>query len=214
LLKFLRARSFQQNEVLKLLKNYHIQRKEWRDIFAKMENPDLLKDALTAGVACPLQGRAKNGSAVFVTRFGKDNTLLEDCLGTCCLMYEHLLQNEENQIHGFVAIHDLSFAGVNITSKMKPALMKRALSLLQHGLPTRLLKVYILHQPSIFTSLFTMFHPFMNPFVREQTILIGNEYERMFDLIDQSVLPSIFKGTGPEIDWKRWKEEILVRNPT
>jgi len=170
LLKFLRARCFQQNEVLKLLKNYHIQRKEWPDIFAKMENPDLLKKALTTGIACPLQGHAKNGSAVIATRFGKDNTMLEECLATYCLTIEHLLQNEENQIHRFVVIHDLSFANVHIVSKMEPALMKHAMSLLQHGFPTRITKSFLLHQPPIFTTMFSTIHPFMNPILLERKL--------------------------------------------
>jgi len=215
LLKFLRARCFQQNEVLKLLKNYIIQRNEWSELFTKIENPDLLKEALTAGIACPLQGHAKNGNVVVVTRFGKNNIdRLDDCLATYCLTLEHLLQNEENQIHGFVVIHDLSFTNIHMMSKVKPALIKRVISLIQHGFPIRVTKIFLLHQPSVFTNVFTMLRSFATPFARQKLVMIGNEYERMFDIVDQSVLPSIFKGTGPEIDWKRWKEEILTRNLT
>ena len=54
LLKFLRARRFDQDKALKLLKHYHIHRREWPEMLVKLENPLMMEKTLAAGVVCPL----------------------------------------------------------------------------------------------------------------------------------------------------------------
>ena len=214
LLKFLRARRFDQNEALKLLKNYHIHRKQRPEMFEKLKNPKMIEKTLSAGVVCPLQGRSKNGSVVFVTRFGKDRTTLQDCLAACCLTFERLLENEENQINGFVAIHDFSFLDTDVNLCIKPAQAARAMFFLQNGLPNRITKVFFLHQPTAFAAFFEIFQPLMKPSLREKNIMAGNEYKRIHDAVDKSVLPSIFMGTGQELDIEKWKQEVLYGTPS
>ena len=206
LLRFLRAKNFDQNAALKLLKNYHICRKEWPEFSEKIKRPHLLEKTLTAGVLCPLQGRAKNGSLVFVTQYGKDKTEVQDCLTTSCLTFERFLENEENQVQGFVIIHDLSFIDAKL---IKPYFAKKGMSLMQSGLPIRILKVFFLHQTAAFAALVGMLRIFMKPRSREKTVLVGNEYQKLFDIIGESVLPKIFMGTGPELDARKWKQEVI-----
>ena len=140
--------------------------------------------------------------------------MLQDCLITCRLTFERLLENEENQINGFVVIHDLAFFDTQLVTSTTPALIKKALNLMQTGLPTRITKVFIVHQPLAFTALYGMFQTLMKPVMREKTVVAGNEYKRLHDIVDKSVLPRIFMGTGPELDVEKWKLEVLQQHPT
>ena len=71
ILSFFRARKFDQGASIELLKNYHVIRNDWRELFHKIEHPILLEELFDRGVVCPLQGRSKSGGCVVVTRFDK-----------------------------------------------------------------------------------------------------------------------------------------------
>ena len=208
-LMFLRARKFNLNSSLDLLHNYHVQQSNWPEFFRKVNNLNSLNEAITAGVVWPLCGKAKNSSAVVVTRFGKDKVTLIDGLALFYFALEKMLEyQEENQINGFIIIHDLAFAGVKVAVQINSQLKKKVLNLLHNALPIRLKKVIMVNQPFIFTAIFNVVKSLLPQKTKERVSVCGNSYNVVLENVDKGLLPKALSGSAPDYDATRIKFEI------
>ena len=210
-LMFLRARKFNLNDSLNLLHNYHLQQSNWPEFFKKVNNLNSLNEAITAGVVWPLCGKAKNSSAVVVTRFGKNKVTLIDGLALFYFALEKMLEyQEENQVNGFIIIHDLTFAGVKEALQIDPHLRKKALSLLHNALPIRLKKVIMVNQPPIFTTIFNIIKSLLPQKMRKRILVCGNSYGLVLENVDRELLPKSLSGLAPDYDATKIKSEVYA----
>ena len=211
LLKFLRARKFQETKTLELLKNYHIQTSQWPQVFQKARKAKEMDLALTSGAVGPLDGKAKNGSVVVLTRYGKGQSSLLDGIALSYLTLDLLSDKEETQINGVTLIHDLAYATPRLIWQFDCRVIRRWLKLLNNGIPITLKNVIYVHQPFNFGSVFNVIYGMIDTTEKEKIVIVGKSYWRLYEYVDQSYLPPAFQGQGPQIDEEGWKTEILKR---
>lgn len=210
ILRFLRARKFNQERALALILKYHKRRQSWPEVFDKVNNPTLLMPLLNAGCVFGMPSGAKDGTSVFMGRPGKQkNMVFTDFVAALFLTVEKMLEHEDMQIHGMTVIEDLYYMDMELATQMGPSLAKRFLSLLQDCLPVRVKCINMVNEPTLFDVLFKIVQPFMKEKTRKRLRMIGTSYEKLHDVIDPSKLPGAYKGTGPDVDTEGWKHKLL-----
>lgn len=71
-----------------------------------------------------------------------------------------------------------------------------AISILQDYYPERLAKVFIIHAPYIFTTMWKIIYPFIDKKTRNKIMFVDNKklQETLLDVIDEDQLPEIYGG--------------------
>ena len=204
LLRFLRAKKFNLTEALCLLQNCCRQRIQWPEFYNLVDNPQLLEYELTVGVALPIQGKTKDNCGIFLTRFGKSKSMLINGLAATYVVRERLLEDEENQINGVIAIHDLAYASKDIYWEVNNQIVKKAAVSLNHSQPLRVRKVIIANQPAIFRPLYGVFSVFISEKMRDRIVVVGKNYSLLHEIVDSSLLPSSMKGSRSDSSLEEW----------
>jgi len=210
LLRFLRARKFDQERSLALLKNYHKQRVDWKDLFCKVNQPILLKDILEAGCVHGIPKAGRNGSSLIIGLPGKvKNMLLIDFVALLFVSIEKLLEDEEMQIHGLTVIHDMAYVDFRFATQMGPRVAKRFLGLMQECLPVRIKSINMINEPRIFDVVFSVVQPFLKEKTKQRLRVLGKDFPKLLDVIDPINLPLTYGGSAPELDPSAWKSRII-----
>ena len=211
ILQFLRARKFDIPDSSALLLNYHEIREKWPELFVKIKNPQQLLSSLNIGPVCPLKQRSKDGCCIFSVQYGKDNSSLLDVIAIVYLTIEHLLESEENQVYGFVMLHDLSYVTVNFATQITPTLARKLFQILGHCLPVRMKHIIFTNPPAIFSGLLSLFTVFADEKMKKRILIVKEDYGPLYDLVCPAVLPPLYNGIGPELDFDHWKRIILSK---
>ena len=210
ILRFLRARKFNQEKALKMITNYHIQTTSWPEVFDKVKNPSLIKNTLDAGVVLPLKGRAKDGSAIVIGRPGiGENPVVIDLYASIFMTMEKMVEDEETQIHGVTVIQDLAYYGMDYVRQTTPAISKRFIAVVQDSLPLRVKSLNVTNEPKIFDIVYAIASPFMKEKIKKRYMFHGQDFSKLYQIIDKSVLPPMFAGSGPDLDPQEWKSELM-----
>jgi len=208
LLRFLRAKKFHHGNALQMLTNYHIQRVNWPEVFYKVKDPSLVKNAFESGCCFVLKGRAKDGSIVCVSRPGKFKCIT-DWLAVLVITYERLLEEELVQIYGVTSIDDMTYISFGLIYQLL-AIINRMGALFMDSMPLRLRSMNVVYESTLFHLGYTIARPLLKKKVRDRTTLHGQTFEKLHDIIDPSVLPPLYGGTGKTVEemvaW--WKNKI------
>ncbi|CAK8691478.1 unnamed protein product [Clavelina lepadiformis] len=214
ILRFLRARKFDQERALKMLTNYHKQRVEFTEVFKKVDDPASLRPLFESGSFMALRGKALNGSSVLIGRPGKmKKTVFYDFIACVVVSMEKLLEDDEEvQVHGVTVIEDLFYSGLDLVKQIGPFLARRFLGLLQDAMPVRIKSVNIVNESKIFDAVFAIVRPFMKEKMKRRFEVHGSVFDSLHKKIDPSILPHDFGGTGSELDEKmieEWTSSVL-----
>lgn len=210
ILRFLRARKFNQEKALQMITNYHVQTSSWPEVFDKVKNPALIRKTLDAGVVLPLKGRAKDGSAVVIGRpgIGEDPVII-DLYASIFMTIEKMVEDEENQVHGVTVIQDLAYYGMDYVRQATPSVSRRFIAVVQDSLPLRVKSMNVTNGPKIFDIVYAIASPFMKEKMKKRFMFHGKDFSKLYGVIDKSVLPPMFAGSGPELDPQEWKAELM-----
>ena len=210
ILRFLRARKFNQEKALKMITNYHVQTSSWPEVFDKVRNPELMKQTLDVGVVLPLKGKAKDGSTVVIGRPGiGENPDIINLYASIFVTMEKMVEDEETQVHGVTVIQDLAYYSMDYVRQSTPGMQRRFIAVVQDSLPLRVKSLNATNEPKIFDIVYAIAAPFMKEKIKKRYRLHGKDFSGLYEIIDKSVLPPMFAGTGPELDPEEWKLELL-----
>ena len=210
ILRFLRARKFNQEKALKMITNYHVQTASWPEVFNRVKNPALMKNTLDVGVVLPLKGRAKDGSAIVIGRPGiGENPDVLDLYASIFITMEKMVEDEEIQVHGVTVIQDLAYYSMDYVRQTTRANSQRFIAVVQDSLPLRVKSLNATNEPKIFDIVYAIAAPFMKEKIKKRYKLHGKNFSGLYDIIDRSVLPPMFAGSGPELDPEEWKLELM-----
>ena len=215
LLRFLRGAYFQINQAIDTLKHFHLLKTEWPEVYDKVKNPQQLDEILCEGVVCPLQGRAKNGAAIIVARPElRHYSQPVDVMAATWKIVNMLLEDEYTQIYGIVIIKDFSNLKIfdsdsfqNIVVNIKTPLQMA--ESLHKGIPGRIAAVNFTNQPAIFDLVYCMLLPCFDESTNNRFFVHGEDFSLLHESIEQSILPQMFEGSGPEIDVEGWKQQVI-----
>ena len=209
-LRFLRAKKFNQEKALVILRNYHAQRLAWPEVFDIVSNPVLIKSVFENGVVFVLDGKAKNGSNVVVMRPGLNEcTDVTHLFAGLYLTIDHLLDDEEFQVFGATMLVDLAYFSTEIAKQFLPSVAMKMTKTMQDCMPLRNKCLNFTNEPRIFDAAFAVVQPFIKDKLKKRITFHGKDFSKLYDVIDRSNLPFVFAGTGPEPNFELWKNQII-----
>ncbi|KAI4806704.1 hypothetical protein KUCAC02_017517 [Chaenocephalus aceratus] len=198
ILRFLRARKFNQTETFRLLAQYFQFRQQNLDMFQsfKVDDPGI-KRALMDGFPGVLETPDQHGRKIlilFASNWDQSRNSFTDILRAILLSLEVLIENPELQINGFILIIDWSNFSFKQASKLTPNILKLAIE----GL-----------QPWYIHAMYTIIKPFLKDKTRKRIFLHGNNLNSLHVLLQPECLPSEFGGTLPPYDMGIWARTLL-----
>lgn len=212
ILRFLRAKKFNQKKALLALHNYHKVRKENKEIFDKVTNPALLKHVFEAGVIIAIDGAGKDGSCVIMDRLGKivKGMDIYDLTAYGVLTVEKLLENERNQILGMQAVEDMENFNISIVTKVSPVALSKMNSIWQDAMPIRIKNMHVLNEGKMMDIIMAIFKLFIKQKLIDRIKCHGQNYVGVHEYVNPTMIPPCFGGTGPSFDSlvKTWNEQL------
>ncbi|XP_077952523.1 clavesin-1-like [Gasterosteus aculeatus] len=213
ILRFLRARKFEQAETFRLLAQYFQFRQQNLDMFQsfKVDDPGI-KRALMDGFPGVLETPDQHGRKIlilFASNWDQSRNSFTDILRAILLSLEVLIENPELQINGFVLIIDWSNFSFKQASKLTPNILKLAIEGLQDSFPARFGGIHFVNQPWYIHAMFTIIKPFLKDKTRKRIFLHGNNLNSLHQLLQPECLPSEFGGTLPPYDMGIWARSLL-----
>uniref|UniRef100_A0A673AY36 Clavesin-1 n=2 Tax=Sphaeramia orbicularis TaxID=375764 RepID=A0A673AY36_9TELE len=213
ILRFLRARKFDQVETFRLLAQYFQFRQQNLDMFQsfKVDDPGI-KRALMDGFPGVLETPDQHGRKIlilFASNWDQSRNSFTDILRAILLSLEVLIENPELQINGFILIIDWSNFSFKQASKLTPNILKLAIEGLQDSFPARFGGIHFVNQPWYIHAMYTIIKPFLKDKTRKRIFLHGNNLNSLHQLIQPECLPSEFGGTLPPYDMGIWARMLL-----
>ncbi|KAM6900422.1 clavesin-2 [Xenentodon cancila] len=213
ILRFLRARKFDQVETFRLLAQYFQFRQQNLDMFQsfKVDDPGI-KRALMDGFPGVLDTPDQHGRKIlilFASNWDQSRNSFIDILRAILLSLEVLIENPELQINGFILIIDWSNFSFKQASKLTPNILKLAIEGLQDSFPARFGGIHFVNQPWYIHAMYTIIKPFLKDKTRKRIFLHGNNLNSLHQLIQPECLPSEFGGTLPPYDMGIWARTLL-----
>ncbi|KAJ8277667.1 hypothetical protein GJAV_G00078330 [Gymnothorax javanicus] len=192
ILRFLRARKFNQIETFKLLAQYFQYRQQNLDMFQRFKADDPgIKRALMDGFPGVLETADQYGRKVlilFASNWDQSRNSFTDILRAILLSLEVLIEDPELQINGFILIIDWSNFSFKQASKLTPTMLKLAIEGLQDSFPARFGGIHFVNQPWYIHALYTIIKPFLKDKTRKRVK---------------------FGGTLPPYDMGMWARTLL-----
>ncbi|XP_019968352.1 clavesin-1-like [Paralichthys olivaceus] len=213
ILRFLRARKFDQTETFRLLAQYFQFRQQNLDMFQSFKVDDSgIKRALMDGFPGVLETPDQHGRKIlilFASNWDQSRNSFIDILRAILLSLEVLIENPELQINGFVLIIDWSNFSFKQASKLTPNILKLAIEGLQDSFPARFGGIHFVNQPWYIHAMYTIIKPFLKDKTRKRIFLHGNNLNSLHQLIQPECLPSEFGGSMPPYDMGIWARTLL-----
>ena len=201
ILKYLRAKKFDHDQALNMMTNYHNQLQSWPEVSRKVEDPASVKYIFNAGSFVALRQKNYDGSTICIGRPGKSRTqTFTDFVATFIISFNRLLEEEEVQINGITLIQDLNYVNYNII-KQFPLIARRTIKLFEDSLPIRLKNLIFVRHSFFVPIIYAIMSPFMKEKLCRRIRLLGKNFEaQLHGIIDPSVLPPDYGGTGDDLD--------------
>ena len=205
LLRFLRAKKFDVDRAVRLYCNYYKFRHKYADILGDM-HPRAVEHVLQGGLLGVTNLRRKDGAVTIhlrPARWDPESTQFKDNFRTLLLLLDKLIEDEENQVHGFSIINNLVDVPFTTIFKLSQTdHMRRGLfmELIQDCFPGRFKGLHLVNQPWYISLVLAVIRPFMKQKTRERLFLHGSEYLTLYDHFEPELLPPSLGGTGDEFE--------------
>ena len=206
LLRFLRARKFDQDRALQLFINYHKYRQKKYAHFFEDYSPQSVEHVLKSGLVGLLDSRARDGSKViclFPSRWDYQNTPFGDNFKTLLQILDKLIEDEENQVHGFTIFNNLDgLTFYAITHMVRTEHIQKGVlfELIQDAFPARFKGLHLLNQPWYISIILSIVRPFMKQKMRQRLHMHGADFSELHEVMDPMNIPEDFNGEQPLLD--------------
>ncbi|KAK7091457.1 alpha-tocopherol transfer protein-like [Littorina saxatilis] len=212
LLRFLRAKKFDQERAFKQVITFYQMKKDNPEVFENL-TPQRVRHVLEAGVIGVLKDRAPDGSRIFIFRPGcwdPDKGPITDIMATNFLTMSKLIEEEETQVCGFTMINDMKDIGWHQAKHVSPMYARRVSSMLQEAFPARIKKMNILNEPTFFDVIFAILKQFMKEKILKRIQIHGPKFDKLHESIPKDILPEDFEGSLPKYSNADWCEKLLA----
>lgn len=205
LLRFLRARKFDAERATLLYCNYYKFRHKYAHLLGDM-HPQAVDHVLRSGIMGVTDLRRRDGSVAIQLcpgRWDPETTPFTDNFKTLILLLEKLIEDEENQIHGFTIINNQSDVPFSTIFKLAQSeQMKRGVfpELLQESFPGRFKGMHLVNQPWYVSLVLGIIRPFMKQKMKDRLFLHGVDHESLYEYFDPELLPPSLGGSGSEFE--------------
>lgn len=218
LLRFLRAKKFDQERAYAQLLIYYRMQKENPDVFENL-TPKKVRYLLEAGVTGVLKDRAPDGCRVVIYRPGcwdPDKGPLADVIANNFLSMRKLIEEEETQVCGIYMIADLKNLGWHQAKNISPFFAKRVSALFQEAFPCRFKGMHFVNEPTFFDVVFAIVKQFMKEKFLNRVNMYGDieadpeKMKKLHERFPPEMLPEDFGGKLPKYSNKEWADKMLA----
>lgn len=210
LLRFLRARKFNEERAFNLIENYYKCRKIWPDVFQDFR-PSTIRKVLD-GFLTVLPKADSGGQRIILLRHGKWNPLensLVDNFRAMIMTLEKLIESEETQVNGIVMLADFKDIGMAQVMHFNPYFAKRITTVTQDAFPVRIKHNHVINEPIIFKALHAIIRPFMKEKMRKRMVVHGSDMTSLHQYISPEALPYEYGGEDGFLDNSIWKQTLM-----
>uniref|UniRef100_A0A0B7AZJ9 CRAL-TRIO domain-containing protein n=2 Tax=Arion vulgaris TaxID=1028688 RepID=A0A0B7AZJ9_9EUPU len=212
LVRFLRARKFDQEKTFVLVKNYYTARVQHPEIFDDVK-PSRVQYLFENGAFEVLEQPDINGCAVVIMRPALWNTEYYPSTDISKAMYVFLskvLENENVQVNGIHGVMNLGGFTMKHVAHFTPSLAKSMIQLFQDILPMRLTRLDFVKEPAYFDIPFAVAKVFLKDKIVKRFVKNGINLEKLYATIDPKFLPTDFHGQLPILNDKAWLDDLLA----
>ncbi|XP_059145950.1 alpha-tocopherol transfer protein-like [Physella acuta] len=211
LLRFLRARKFDQELTFQLILNYYTTRRDDREVFKDLK-PICVRHVFESGYTTPLGIRDRKGASVVLEKPGKwDYSRFSelDLIKADCITIRKITEEETTQVYGITLIIDYTGFTLSHLAHTSPSFARRMCRLWQDVFPARLKAVHIVNEPASYGNIFGLFKPFLKQKLLDRIFFHGTRYSSLHEHIDPELLPESFGGTKQNVTDTDWCDVIL-----
>ncbi|XP_067119760.1 clavesin-2-like [Centruroides vittatus] len=218
LLSFLRARKFDRERALTLLKNYCLTRKKYPIVFKNLK-PSALEEILRMNMLSSV--KTENDMVITFFSFGHwDTTKAEllDLLRVILLNLDFELNDHPIQVNEYYFLLDAKdILWRHIIQYTPRNIQLVVLSMLQ-CIPVRYKGIHIVNTNKMLIFLYQIMSPFLPYKLKKRIHLHGSDMKELHKVIDPKYLPAEFGGELPPFDSTEYiqqlkdNEELFVEN--
>nr|KAG5701287.1 hypothetical protein BaRGS_020649 [Batillaria attramentaria] len=213
LIRFLRARKFDQERAFQLLLNYYKMRKEDPEIFTGLK-PSNVAHVYKSAISYPLPQRDKLGRKIILikpTRMDTSHYTMLEVFKAEYLNLAKVIEEEENQVRGFTLLIDYKDFGMHNFLMMNLDFGKRISKMWQDAFPARMKACLIVNEPHFMDLVLGIFTQFMKDKLIKRIHRIGTDWKKLHTFIDPSCLPEEYGGTMTQLtDNKSWVDSLMA----
>ncbi|CAG5125676.1 unnamed protein product [Candidula unifasciata] len=212
LLRFLRARKFDQERSFQLVKNYYDVRLQSPEIFDDLK-PSRVRHVLEDGTVEVLKQRDNNGCKVIVIRPGNwnpDHYPFTEVPKAVFLLMWKILEDEETQVSGIHLINNLAGFTLKHAAHFNPGIAKTFMGIIQDVLPLRLKRYDFVNEPTFFDVVFAIIKQFMKDKLVKRIVMNGDKFDKIHSTIPPEFLPTDLGGQLPPHSNKELLDSLLA----
>ncbi|XP_067007617.1 alpha-tocopherol transfer protein isoform X1 [Anabrus simplex] len=206
LLRFLRYRNFNPAYALRQLKSYEKFKAEQGPSWLEIPRTHFT-DILNSRVAQVLIDRHPDGARILWLQVGiwqPSEVPAETLLQICGVLGEIGELEPISQGTGVYAILDMANLGFTQFRGLSPSFAGKMVSYLATAFPMRLNGIHIVHQPALFSMVFSLFKGFLDERMRRRLFFHGHDLESLHEHIPANVLPPELGGDNPQPEDPHW----------
>uniref|UniRef100_A0A8C4R7M5 CRAL-TRIO domain-containing protein n=1 Tax=Eptatretus burgeri TaxID=7764 RepID=A0A8C4R7M5_EPTBU len=214
LLRFLRARDFQEDEALRVLLNYHRWRREAPEVCSEL-TANSVQNVLHSGYLAVLNGRDVHGSRVLVYRIDRwdpERVSAHEAFRISLIASELLVHEVETQRCGVRIIFDLQGLTFAHLIQLGPSLIRKIAAIITNSFPIKVRAVHLLNAPAFFYTFLGAILPLLSHKIRSRILLHRSQDLRLLQSsVPLDVLPTELGGQVSTLDMlsAAWAHRVL-----
>ncbi|XP_069175704.1 LOW QUALITY PROTEIN: alpha-tocopherol transfer protein-like [Procambarus clarkii] len=200
LLAFLRARKFDYDKAMSMIRSYYRARQENADMYVNL-HPTALDHVWPLHMQTVLQTPDCLGRTVLIFRTGAwlpEVCSLDDVFRSQVVLLEHVVRLPVTQLRGIAAVVDCAGLSMTHAYYLTPTHIRRMISVIQEVFPLRFKALHFVHEPAIFDWVFSLIKPFLSDTIKGRLHFHGEDLHSLHQHIPAEELPEELGGSiGP-----------------
>ncbi|XP_067653407.1 retinaldehyde-binding protein 1-like [Haliotis asinina] len=210
LVRFLRTKKYDVKKTYEMMSAYVKFRAKYQSITDQLTFNGV-RHALEQSFPGVLPVKDKQGRVVIMYDTGSwdhNKISFDEMLASFLFLLENLVENEENQIRGFVVLETYENYHISQAMQMKASDIKKLVDMLQGAFPGRFKGFHVIRQPWYFSMVMTLARPFMRNKLASRIFVHGNNLKKLYEWISPQHLPEKYGGIGEDYDPQPLLEEL------
>ncbi|XP_032678907.1 clavesin-1 [Odontomachus brunneus] len=200
LLRFLRTKKFSLPMAQEMLERYLTIRQLYPDWFQKLdiEDPEL-EVIVDSGYLVPLPKRDQHGRKVILSCAGRFDPYKFSSVHMArihSMVVESLMDDEENQVHGYTHINDESGLTMGHLSAWSLTDIRNMLRCIQNSTPMRHKETHFINIPGSVAKIIEFAISLLNDKLKAR-VMIHKDMDELREAIDPKILPKEYGGEVP-----------------
>ncbi|MPC46028.1 Alpha-tocopherol transfer protein-like [Portunus trituberculatus] len=211
LLSFLRARKFDYDKAMAMLRSYYRARQENADLYVNLV-PSALESVWPLHLQTVLPTPDTLGRTVLIFRAGAwdpELASLDDVFRSQVVVLEHVVRLPVTQLRGVAAVVDCAGLSMTHAYHLTPAHIRRMISVIQEVFPLRFKALHFVHEPAIFDWVFSLIKPFLSETIKGRLHFHGEDLSSLHQHIPPEELPEEVGGSMGPLDNSFLVDQLL-----